>query len=60
MEIRRKLHLPNGYYHSFKEKEDYLQRELSSFVKITSFNITRFFTFKKLFKVGNIDIRNGN
>ena len=28
-EIRQKLHLPNGYYDSFKEKEDNLQRALS-------------------------------
>ena len=24
MEIRRKIHLPIGYYHSLKEKEGYL------------------------------------
>ena len=34
MKFRRKLHLPNSYYFSFKEKEDDLQRALSLFVQI--------------------------
>lgn len=28
MEIRQELHLPSGYYHPFKEKEDNKQRAL--------------------------------
>ena len=56
MEIRREIHLLNGYYHSFEEKEDDLQRALSSFVRIAAFNITRFFTHKNLNKAGNINI----
>ena len=52
-EIRWKLYLPSGYYHSFK------QRELSPSVKITNFNITRFLTRKNVFGTGNVNIRNG-
>ena len=58
IEIARELHLPNGYYDSFKENEDDLKREVSSFVKITNFNITCFFTLKNLFEAAKIKIRN--
>ena len=44
MKISRELHLPSGYYDLLKGKEDNLWRALLSFVKITNFNMTRFFT----------------
>ena len=39
-----KIYSPNGYYNSFREKEDDLQCALSAFIKMANFNIIRFMT----------------
>ena len=59
MYISRERYLPGGYYDLILKKQDDLHHTISSFVKVTNFNMTKFFTRKNFLEARNKSSRNG-